>query len=517
MEQLKKIWAWIQSFPDQYWKKYSTAQKILVAGGASIIVFILLFTIISVANPRYQLLVRGLTDVESGQIVRALEEMGVPYRAVRGSIYIPASADPDATRMKLSADGILGGAIKGFEIMEEQPFGATSFDKQVRYQIALQGALARSIMTIHGIQFAQVLLTIPKFTYYVRGEDTQPKASVMLTLSPGVTLRAENVKAIMELVAGAVEGMDMRDVKVVDNMSRMLSDVVAIDSDMGLASSRMELKKMVETYYTSKVRSSLEQVFGPGKVVVLFDALLNFETIEREVKEYTPVTRTAGIIASQQTEREESRTGTPGDPVGVDANVPPTYESTTLAMMTDYSREKSIINYNVNEAYERVMMNRQGEIIDKNLTVLIDATAVSPDLEAATIQSFVANAINASVSNVEVQFLAFDRSLEEQMRAQLESEALRQRFVQLVTGMLLLLAVTMLLAYYLINKSRQKKHERDIMEKRKRVEQELQQMAADQPLSADEQELYDMIMLLEGAAKEKPQEVALVLKLWLNE
>jgi len=517
MEQLKKIWEWIKSFPDAYWKKFSTAQKILVGGSAAIILVILLFSIISVASPNYQLLVKGLSDVESGQVVRGLEEMGIPYRAVGGSIYVPASANPDAIRMKLSADGILGGMIKGFEIMEEQVFGATSFDKQVRYQIALQGALARSIMTIQGVQFAQVLLTIPKFTYYVRGEDTQPKASVMLTLAPGTALRTENVKAIMELVAGAVEGMDMRDVRVVDNMSRMLSDAVAMDSDMGLASSRMELKKMVDEYYTTRVRSSLEQVFGPGKVVVLFDALLNFETIEQEFKEYTPVTRTSGIIASQQTESEYSRTGVPGDPVGVDSNVPPTYESTTVSMTTDYSREKSIINYNVNEMYQRVLMNRQGEIIDKNLTVLIDSTNASHDVEASTIQSLVANAINASVSNVEVQFLAFDRSLEEQMRAQLQVESQRQRFIQLITGMLLLAAVIMILVYFLLQKSRQKKYEREIGDKRRRVGEELEKMARDEPLSPEEQELVDMILLLEGAAREKPQEVALVLRLWLNE
>jgi len=107
--------------------------------------------------------------------------------------------------------------------------------------------------------------------------------------------------------------------------------------------------------------------------------------------------------------------------------------------------------------------------------------------------------------------------LEEQMRAQLQVESQRQRFIQLITGMLLLAAVIMILVYFLLQKSRQKKYEREIGDKRRRVGEELEKMARDEPLSPEEQELVDMILLLEGAAREKPQEVALVLRLWLNE
>jgi len=169
----------------------------------------------------------------------------------------------------------------------------------VRYQVALQGSLERSIMSIDGVMQAIVHLTVPKFTYYTRGDTTQSKASVMLTLRPGTVLSPPNVKAIMQLVAGAVEGLSFQDVRVVDNYSRSLSDSVALEGNMEMASSRMELIKLTEEYYTSKIRNSLEQVFGMGRVVVMSDILLNWETIEKEEKTDTPVSRTSGIVRRQ--------------------------------------------------------------------------------------------------------------------------------------------------------------------------------------------------------------------------
>ncbi|HOO32676.1 MAG TPA: flagellar basal-body MS-ring/collar protein FliF [Thermotogota bacterium] len=518
MDFFNNIVNWVKSFPENYWKKFSQAQKIMFVGTIAAVVIALVLTISVAANPNYTLLVRGLTDSEAGKIVQQLEEEGVPYKTgSAGAIYVPQAYNPEALRMKYVSSGIIGNTSQGFEIMENQPLGATSFDKQVRYQIALKGELERTIMSIDGVEYAQVNLTIPKFTYYARGEESKPKASVLLVLGGGTSLNSNNVKAIMQLVSGAVEGLDYEEVRVVDNNSRILSDSVIDEEDVGSASSKMELQEKTEEYYTKKVRSNLEQVFGIGRVVVMAEILLNWETIERESTEYSPVLRTTGIVVSEQTESETSRTGSSGQVVGTDANIPPTYETTSTSNEPTYERDKTTTNYNVNEAYQKILQNNQGEILDKNITVLIDSMAVATGVTTDSIKAIVANSIDATITNVEVAFLAFDRSTEQEMESQMKLLENQQKFIQLVIGVTLLAISMMLLIYLMTSRVKKRKKRQEIIEKRMAFEHEVQQSIESEELSGEEQELIGLLELLYRTIEEKPEEIAMVLKAWLNE
>lgn len=518
MDFLKKIGDWFKNFPENYWKKFTQSQKILFVGTFVAIFLAIVILSLLASNPNYSLLIGGLSETEAGKVIQALEEQGIPYKTTpSGSIYVPASNQPEALRMKLFTQGVLGMTSKGFELLETQPLGATSFDKQVRYQIALQGSLERSITSIEGIQYAKINLTIPKFTYYTRGDETTPKASVMIGLNAGLVLSPDKVKAIMELVAAAVEGLSYTDVRVVDNYSRLLSDSVIGDESMGFASSRMEIQRLTENYYTSKVRNSLEQVFGLGRVVVISEILLNWETIETESTEYSPVTRRTGIVESEQIEKESSTNLGAGLPVGVDSNVPPTYESTTVSSGGQYDREKTIRNYNVNEIYEHILQNNQGEILDKNITVLIDSTVVADTVTKDGIKSIVANAVSATTTNVEVDFLAFDRSAEKQLESQMEVINRQQKFVQLMMGIVLLIAAMMLLFYLLLGRLKLRKQRQDVLDRRKKFEQELITISPEDKLTPEERTLVEMMEMLFSAADTKPEEVALLLKVWLNE
>jgi flagellar M-ring protein FliF len=518
MDFLKKIVDWVKSFPEEYWKKFSQSHKILFIGVFVTIIVALILTISVAANPNYTLLVRGLTDAEAGGVVQQLEESGIPYQTgPGGAIYVPNAYNPEALRMKYVSTGVIGSTSKGFEIMEDQPLGATSFDKQVRYQIALKGELERTIMSLDGVNHAQVNLTIPKFTYYARGEEAKPKASVLLVLAPGVTLKPENVKGVMQLVSGAVEGLDYEEVRVVDNNSKILSELVIAEEGIGGASSKMELQQKAEDYYTRKVRSSLEQVFGLGRVVVMTEIELNWETIERESTAYSPALRTSGVVVSEQTESEKSLSGTSGQVVGTDANIPTVYEATDTGDMTDYERESKTVNYNVNEIYEKILQNKQGEILNKNITVLIDSMVVATSVTTDNIKGIVANSIDATTNNVAVEFLAFDRSAEQEIRQQLAQLENQRKFVQLVIGMTLLAVSIMLLIYILSSRMKKKRKRQEIIQKRMEFEQEVQKTMEQEELSPEEQELVSLMEMLYQNAETKPEEIAMVLKAWLNE
>jgi flagellar M-ring protein FliF len=226
-------------------------------------------------------------------------------------------------------------------------------------------------------------------------------------------------------------------------------------------------------------------------------------------------------VVSEQTESEKSRTGTTGQVVGTDANIPPTYESTDTENDPTYERDKTTTNYNVNEAYQKILQNNQGEILDKNITVMIDSLAIEAQAATGvttdTIKSLVANSIDATITNVEVAFLPFDRSAEYEMESQMKLLENQQKFIQLVVGVTLLAISMMLLIYLMTSRVKKRKKRQEIIEKRMAFENEVQQTIESEELSSEEQELVNLLEMLYRTVEEKPEELALVLKAWLNE
>jgi len=526
MDLLRRIREFFNKFLQERWKNYTTSQKILIIGSILSVLIVLIVLLSIGLKTNYVTLVKNLSEKEAGVVAQKLDDMGIPYKAgPNGTILVPDNVNVYSVRMKLATEGVLGGISRGFEILDKQPFGATSFDKQVRYQVALQGELERTISSLEAVKTARVHLTIPKYTYYVRGEASKPKASVMIVLEPGMNLAPQQIKGIMELVAGAIEGLEPSDVKVIDNNSRILSDLVNLESESLMATSKMQLKKLVEDYYTKKVRSTLERVYGLGNVAVMAEVLLDWKKIEKESKEYIPTNKSEGIVVSKQTESEtiEGTSPSVGGPVGTESNIPPTYESLQGTGKSELKREKSIVNYNVSEVYQKVIENREGEILDKSITVFINESIANqnstPLLNVDVIKKAVANAINVNNDKVEIVIAPFDKTLETEMIKELEEASKRRAFVRLAFGILLLTAVIIILLYTMIRRMRIAKERREIMLRRQELEREIMESlrTTEEALPPEEKEILELRQNLEQLSDERPEDVANVIRLWLTE
>ncbi|WP_266097024.1 hypothetical protein [Thermosipho ferrireducens] len=161
MDWFRKFLDSFQKIPE-FWKKANPVQKILIMAVTFSVVIAIIITIILNA-PKYVLLITANNESDAGAIIQQLESLNIPYRVEAGNrILIPSSYNVYEVRMKIATTGALGGTSSGFEILEQTSFGATSFDKQVKYQIALQGELERTISTINGVKYARVHLTLPK-------------------------------------------------------------------------------------------------------------------------------------------------------------------------------------------------------------------------------------------------------------------------------------------------------------------------------------------------------------------
>src|SRR5580704_10633003 len=160
---------------------------------------------------------------DAAPVVQKLKESGVEYRLTDGgSVVMVPSERLAESRLTLAAAGLPKSGRIGFELFDKTNFGATELVEHINYQRALEGELERSVMSMAEVVQARVHLTFPRESVFL--DQQQPaKASVMVKLRPGARLSPQNVLALSNLAASAVEGLSPDSVAVIDMDGNLLT------------------------------------------------------------------------------------------------------------------------------------------------------------------------------------------------------------------------------------------------------------------------------------------------------
>ncbi|MRW94925.1 flagellar basal body M-ring protein FliF [Duganella sp. FT80W] len=297
------------------------------AAGAAAIVAVLLGLWLWNKPPEYAVLFSNYTDRDGGAITAELDKMQVKHKfADNGSaILVPADQVHDI-RLKLAAQGLPKGGNVGFELMENQKLGVSQFAEQVNYQRALEGELARSIMSLAPVENARVHLALPKPSVFVRDQQ-KPTASVIVTLHPNRMLDKQQTGAIVHLVASAVPELLPSNVSVVDQAGNLISDQDKPGaSNAKLDEQQLKYVKDMQAQVIKQVESIVIPIVGDGNVRAEAVADVDFAQIEQASENYKPNSPpAASAIRSQQTSETNGNNGAanPGGIPGALSNQPP--------------------------------------------------------------------------------------------------------------------------------------------------------------------------------------------------
>lgn len=196
--------------------------------------------------PVYRVLFTQLSARAGGEVITALEQLGLPYRlsTTDGSIEVPAAQLHEA-RYRLAARGLPRSEEDVQDAAAETPrFGASSLEEQQRYQRRLELDLARSIQTLEPIALARVHLALPKASPFLR-EGPAATAAVLVRLHPGAQIDAVQVATIQALVAASVPRMKRSDVQVLDRRGMLLGGLAPEAGPSQRAALEQELARRV--------------------------------------------------------------------------------------------------------------------------------------------------------------------------------------------------------------------------------------------------------------------------------
>jgi flagellar M-ring protein FliF len=487
----------------------------VLAVGAAALVFIMLITLSRAAPVHMEVLFHRLDPAQAREVAGALDEMGVRYElADDGSTIMVPRDQRDRLRLTLSPDLYNQGI--GFALFENGGLVSSDFERRVQWQIALEEELRRTITSIDAVDQARVHLVITEEGVFIR-DRKEPSASIFLRLNPLASLSETQVRGILSLVAGSVEGLKPENVTIVDARGNILFDAFAAIDEMSASTvveAQLKLKRQFETELEKRLCAVLEQVYGPGKAVAMVSADLDFDT-----REQTNVTYD-NDPASRSTHRVEERSdnmGAPLEEVG-EPNIPGQAAVLGGGGESSYERIEEIVNYEVSETREYIA-SAPGQVVRLSTAVIIDNPGNDPFLEAQ-----VANLVNSAVGlneirgdTVSIQLLPFDNSWvgdpERDPFLVPEGEAFPMLYAFLGPNILLVILVALYFMIKARKRRRNQEHDFDALA----LEDELASRIDKDSRSAEPSEAETKAQTIRKLAKDEPESVAGLLKTWLAE
>ncbi|MGI8741735.1 MAG: flagellar basal-body MS-ring/collar protein FliF [Bryobacteraceae bacterium] len=311
----------------------------------------------------------GLSQEDAAAVMAKVREGGTEFRLSEGgsSVSVP-SAKVAEMRLQLAAAGVPKTGRIGFELFDKTNFGASDFAEQVNFHRALEGELERSVMAMSEVELARIHLTLPKDSLFT--ESRQPaKASVLIKLRPGSHLSPQNVAAICQLTASAVEGLSPESVSVVDMRGNLLSRPRKASTPDGLEpdDTLLDYRQKIERDLIGKINTTLEPLLGAEKFRAGVSVDCDFSSGEQSEETFDP--NKSVMVTSQKTEDisgSNSASGVPGTP----SNLPrPT--SRPGATGGGVTRRTENIAYQSSRTVRRVRIP-QGNVKRMSVSILLD-------------------------------------------------------------------------------------------------------------------------------------------------
>jgi flagellar M-ring protein FliF len=258
------------------------SKKVGLVGTSALILAAMVTMILWVTKTRYEVLYTDLNREDSKKIEVLLSENKIPYEKESDGKVIKIPKDMvKKWRLQIATLGVNFSGSVGYEVFDKQSFGTTSFVQKVNKQRALEGELIKTIKYIRGIKRARVHLSIPESSPFV-SEKKPPTASVVIELERGSSLTQGEIKGISHLVSSSVDGMRPKNVVILDDRGKKLSENIG-DEMTAHTANRVALEQKMNAQYERQIEEILSKVVGHGKVVAKVSVNMDFtESVSTE-------------------------------------------------------------------------------------------------------------------------------------------------------------------------------------------------------------------------------------------
>ncbi|UQV17869.1 flagellar M-ring protein FliF [Brevundimonas albigilva] len=349
-------------------KKFGIGRLAAILGVAAGVAAVLVAVMLRMGQAPDALLYSNLDLREAGEITAALDQAGIKYSSKGDGSTIMVNRDEVGTaRMMLAGQGLVTSGSVGYELFDNQSvLGQTEFQQQLNEQRALQGELARTIMSMRGITAARVHITMPRREMFTAAAG-EPTAAVLVGLG-GRDLTGDQVNAIRNLVASSVPNLKPYRVTVADENNRTLA--AGNDGGEFTTASALEAKNATEAQLQARIKDIVEGVVGVGAARVQVTADIDRSRSTTQEQKFDPdgqVVRSTSTNGSQSSDT----TGQPDGAVTATNNIPGGAAPNTTPLGSTSAENTETTNYEISNT-TTTTTREPGEVRKLAVAVAVD-------------------------------------------------------------------------------------------------------------------------------------------------
>ena len=443
-------------------QRFGIGRLTVMLGVAAGVAAVLVAVMLRIGQAPDALLYSNLDLQEAGEITQALDQAGIKYASRGDGSTIMVHRDEVGTaRMLAASKGLVTSGSVGYEIFDNQSvLGQTEFQQNLNEKRALEGELARTIMTMRGINSARVMIALPRRELF-QSDAAEPTASVVVGVTGG-QLSGAQVQAIRNVIASSVPNLKPEKVTLTDTSNRTLA--AGSDAEGFSAASAQEARDSTETQLQARIMDIVEGVVGVGGARVQVTADIDHSRSTTQEQRFDPDGQVVRSTSSNGSESADT-TGVSDGGATATNNIPGGQAPATTPAGSRSTDTTETTNYEISNT-TTTTVKEAGEIKRLAVSVAVDgrwtpgADGAAPTYAARTpaeieqIKALVAAAVGIDETRgdkIEVLNVRFNRDLAvvggEEAKSSLfdftKNDLMRgvELLVLLITGLLLIFFV----------------------------------------------------------------------------
>jgi flagellar M-ring protein FliF len=552
------------------WKTWTMVQKLILAGiVVAVVVAVVALVGVSSTPTIAPVIDAPITDEAArNQIVTRINQEGV-RATVSSSGIISVENEETARKMRsiLIREDLIPQGTDPWAIFDRDRWTITDYERDVNFRRSMTAMVTAHIKSLDEVDNVDVSIVIPERSLFT-ADQNPVTASVIITPRPGSDIREnkKKIEGIQKILKFAVEGLTDENIVITDNIGLVLNDFAGMADyeRVGIIKNEQKLIQELEATYRAQALRQLQTIYSEDRVrdlAVKIDMdMSKKETVTDKVLPYVQRERTPGLsyddsvikdsVRLSETHSTTSWEGTgfnPEGPAGVEGQTPPAFKDVSN-VVGKVSQET--VTYNEQLSTEKTTEQRTPQINRMTVSVNIDGlwkpqydekgrqvveasgalgreyVPLTPE-EIRGAEALIQNAIGYSAArgdSVTVQNIAFDRT---KQFTDENAELARQRQFRLMIIIGLASLVLFFVGFLVVKailRAKELQRQKEEAERARRAQLAREQALLDAEregvesnLSAEDQAFRDTIEKSTSLAREKPADVAQLIRTWIME
>lgn len=513
-----------------YWSARSKKQKWIMIGSFLFIVAALTIFIYFVSRPQYVPLYTGqLSQREVGDIKAELDSQGYTgYQlSENGTMILVPQKDASNLLVTLASAGYPKDNSINYDIFSQNlSFGGTDRQYDILEREAMQNQLAGVLSIVDGIKNAEVILTLPEESVFIRQDQEQTSsASVIVEVEPGAVLDNEQIRALYTLVSRSVPKLTEENITIMNQYSETLT--LHDQGNKGLSLDQYEQQRQVQKNIEQDIQQSLQNllgtVLGTDQVYVHTFIKMNFDQVKTQENLVQPTDdeNNGIIISSEESSKNFSGTGDGQNPpvgTGDTDNSPPNYSGATTGGESEYEESQNRVNYEVNRINNEIIKSPY-VIEDITINVGVEAdpdlpNGLAPEVDE-NIRNVISNTVRTALSHPDLSQEEIDQRITvfpHSFAGEPQGDATPiNNWIYLIAAAVFGLLFIGLVVWWLLRRRKARKEE-----------MEAEDLSLHTPTTMEEQDYFteqdmDLEQQLKKLLEQRPDDFSKVIKTWLRD